>query len=269
MGPGPWFDTHVHLGGPDFDADREAVLARAAAAGVGRLVEIGDAPEDWPRVLALARAWPGVLRCALGLHPYYAERCTDAFLADLERQARLPEVVAVGEIGLDYARGPVAPEIQKAALRRLLAACRDWGKPAVIHCRGAYEDLRLIVKEVFPSPPQGRRFWGVVHCFSGTPEDAESLAAGGWALGADGPATYPKNAALREAFRRAGPEVTVLETDSPYLPPQSRRGKRNEPDAVPEIAAALAQVWALPAADVARATTANAEELFRDRGHNT
>ena len=103
----------------------------------------------------------------------------------------------------------------------------------------------------------------MVHCFSGTPEDAESLAAAGFALGADGPVTYPKNAPLREAFRRAGPGVAVLETDSPYLPPQSCRGRRNEPTAIPEIAAALAEVWGMPVADVARATSANAEELFR------
>ena len=132
----------------------------------------------------------------------------------------------------------------------------------MIHCRNAYEDLRLIVKDIFPSPLPGRRFWGVVHCFSGTPEDAEFFAAAGLAIGADGPVTYPKNAALREAFRRVGAAATVLETDSPYLPPQSSRGKRNEPQAVPEIAAALAQVWGLSVPDVARVTTENACSLF-------
>ncbi len=260
--PAAFFETHAHLTDPQFDADRGEVLARAQAAGVGRLVEIGDSPDEWARVLAFARSRPQTVRCALGLHPYYADRCTDAFLASLGEGCRAPEVAAVGEIGLDYARGPVAPEVQKAALRRLLAACRDWGKPAVIHCRGAYADLRLIVREMFPAPPAGRRFWGVVHCFSGEPEDAESLAAAGFAIGADGPATYPKNAALREAFRRVGAAATVLETDSPYLPPQSCRGKRNEPKAIPEIAAALAPVWGVSVDEVARVTTDNAAALF-------
>lgn len=260
-----FFDTHTHLTDPRFDADREAVLERAAAAGVSRLVEIADAPEDWPRVLAFARARPQVARCALGLHPYYADACTDGFLALLERQARLPEVVAVGEIGLDYAHGPVAPQVQLTALRRLLAACRDWGKPAVIHCREAYADLRSVVQEVFPSPPEGRRFWGVVHCFSGSPDDAEFLTRRGFALGADGPVTYPKNADLREAFRRAGPTATVLETDSPYLPPQSRRGQRNEPSLIPEIAQALAEAWGSDLEEAALVTTANALELFETR----
>ena len=259
----PFFDTHAHLTDPRFDADRDAVLARAAAAGVRRLVEIADAPEDWPRALALARARPESVCCALGLHPYYADRCVDEFLTHLELEAARPEVVAVGEVGLDYARGPVAPAIQRAALRRLLTACRQWDRPVVIHCREAYGDLRAIVKEVFPSPPPGRRFWGVVHCFSGTPEDAEFFSAAGWAVGADGPATYPKNGSLREAFRRVGPSVTVLETDSPYLPPQSRRGQRNEPQAVPEIAAALAEVWEMSVPDVAQVTSENAGALFR------
>ena len=263
MSVGAYFDTHTHLTDPRFDADRVEVLARAAVVGVGRLVEIADSPEDWPRVLAFARAWPESVRCALGLHPYYAERCTDEFLAGLEREIGLPEVVAVGEIGLDYARGPVAPDIQKAALRSLLAACRRWDKPVVIHCREAYADLWAIVQEIFHFPPPGRRFWAVVHCFSGTPDDAESLAVAGWAIGADGPVTYPKNARLREVFRRVGPGVVVLETDSPYLPPQSSRGKRNEPQAVPEIAAALAEVWAMSVSDVARVTSENAGELFR------
>jgi TatD DNase family protein len=258
----PFFDTHVHLTDPRFDADRGEVLARAEASGVGRLVEIGDAPDEWPRVLAFARSRPGSARCALGLHPYYADRCTDPFLERLRDEARAPEVVAIGEIGLDYARGPVAPDVQQTALRRLLAACRDWGKPAVIHCRGAYADMRAIVGEIFPSPPPDRRFWGVVHCFSGEPEDAEFFASAGFAIGADGPVTYPKNAGLRESFRRVGASAAVLETDSPYLPPQSCRGRRNEPKAIPEIAAALAGVWGVTAGEAARLTTENAAALF-------
>jgi TatD DNase family protein len=260
---GFFFDTHAHLTDPRFDADRDEVLARAAAAGVRRLVEIADAPEDWQRVLDFARVRPESVRCALGLHPYYADRCTDELLARLGLEAGLEEVVAVGEIGLDYARGPVAPDIQRAALRRLLVACRQWDKPVVIHCREAYGDLRTILKEVFPSPPIGTRFWGVVHCFSGTPEDAEFFAAAGWAIGADGPVTYPKNDRLRAAFRCVGPGVTVLETDSPYLPPQSCRGRRNEPKSVPETAAALAEVWQMSIADVARASSENALTLYR------
>lgn len=261
--PAPLFDTHVHLTDPQFDADRAAVLERAAAAGVERLVEIGDSPDEWPRVLDFARRGGPAAGCALGLHPYYADRCTDEFLDRLGKEVSRPEVLAVGEVGLDYARGPLAPEVQRQALRRLLAACRAWDKPVVLHCRQAYGDLRALVKEAFPAPPADRRFWGVVHCFSGTPEDAEFFAAAGFAIGADGPVTYPKNDSLREAFRRVGPSAAVLETDSPYLPPQGRRGERNEPGAVADIAAVLAELWALELDATARATSQNAQDLFR------
>lgn len=257
-------DTHTHLGDPQFDADREEAIARAAGAGVGRIVEIADDPEEWSRAVSLARAHPDRMRCSLGLHPYYADRFDAGFVARLKAAlAAAPEAVAIGEIGLDYAKAPIAPEVQRLAFAALLEAGRDWGVPLVIHCRDAYPDLILMLRERFSSPPQDRRFWGVVHCFSGTPEEALACAALGFALGADGPVTYKKNDSLREAFRRAGPGVTVLETDCPYLPPQSSRGKRNEPKSVAEIAARLAEVWGIPAAEVALITGRNAADLFR------
>ena len=114
--------------------------------------------------------------------------------------------------------------------------------PVVLHCRDAYTDLIPELQRHFHGPPPHGRFWGVVHCFSGTPDAAVACAELGFALGADGPVTYPKNDSLREAFARVGPGATVLETDCPYLPPQSIRGKRHEPSSLPEIAARLA-VW--------------------------
>jgi TatD DNase family protein len=257
------FDTHVHLSGPEFESDRAEVLARAAAGGISRMMEIADASEDWPRVLALCRAYPDKLRCALGLHPYYADHCTEDLLSRLEAHARLPEVAAIGEIGLDYARNTIPPEVQKSTLTRLLDVCIRLDQPVVIHCRQAYPDLRALLQSAYPQPPTKHRYWGVIHCFSGTLEDALELTASGFALGADGPVTYPKNGALREAFRRIGPAATVLETDSPYLPPQSCRGRRNEPQALGEIALTLAGVWGLSQPETARVTTDNAQALFR------
>jgi TatD DNase family protein len=243
-----------------FADDREAVLARAADAGVRRIVEVADAAEDWPRVLALARARPALIKAALGIHPYYADKLSEQQLARLERMAALPEVVAIGEIGLDYARGPVPRETQVDCLRRILLASREWKLPLIIHCRQAYTDLRMLFKELFPDPPKARR--GVVHCFSGTPEDAEACIAAGFFLGADGPVTYPKNDSLREAFRRAGPSAVLVETDSPYLPPQSCRGRRNEPANLPEITAALAKIWNLSLDETAAVTMRSGLELF-------
>ena len=257
-----FIDTHTHLAGESFDADREEVLSRAAEAGVVKIVEIGASLEDWPKVLALSRARPQLVRCSLGLHPYEADLCTPEVLERWGRQAAFPETVAVGEIGLDYTRNPLPPQIQKEALRRILEACRPWGKPVIIHCREAYADLREILAAAFAGPRPARP-WGVIHCFSGGVEDAQFLVRAGFMLGADGPVTYPKNTVLREAFRAAGPENTVLETDSPYLPPQSRRGQRNEPKAVVEIAEMLAKVWGIALDEAARITTRNAGKLFQ------
>lgn len=256
-------DTHAHLGDPAFDADREAVYERARAAGVARVVEIADSPDEWDRAVSLARARRGSVRCTLGLHPYYADRYDAGFLGRLKAALdAAPEAVGVGEIGLDYAKALVPREAQKAAFGAILAACRDWGEPVVIHCREAYGDLIPMLREAFAGRAPAGRFWGVVHCFSGTPEEALACAGLGFALGADGPVTYKKNDALREAFRRAGPGAVVLETDSPYLPPQSARGKRNEPAALVEIAARLAELWGLTPEQAAAATTRNAAALY-------
>lgn len=257
-------DTHAHLGDSQFDADRDAVFARAAAAGVGRVVEIADHPDEWGRAIALARARPAVARCTLGLHPYYADLYDAAFLAKLKAALdAAPEAVAIGEIGLDYAKAEVPHDAQRLAFREISVAAKSWGVPVVVHCRDAFVDLVPILKEIYGGKPADRRFWGVIHCFTGTPEDAAACTELGFALGADGPVTYKKNDALRAAFKLAGPDATVLETDSPYLPPLSSRGKRNEPAAIVEIATKLAEVWTIPLQEVGRRTSAAAAALYR------
>jgi len=262
--PMNFIDTHAHLGDPRFDADRDAVFARAAEAGVERVVEIADHPDEWDRAIAIARARPKIARCTLGLHPYYADLYGPGFLDKLKAAlAAAPEAVAIGEIGLDYAKAEVPREAQKKAFEEISSAAKSWAVPVVVHCRDAFSDLIPILARVYGTKPTGSRFWGVVHCFTGTPEDAAACAELGFALGADGPVTYKKNDALREAFRRAGPDATVLETDSPYLPPQSKRGKRNEPSSIVEIAARLAEVWGVTPDEVARRTSAAASELYR------
>lgn len=257
-----FIDTHVHLSDEQFSADRDEVLRRARASGVSRVVEIADEPNQWEAAVALSRARPKQVRCCLGLHPYYASDFSEGLLEKLRLKTRLPEVVAIGEIGLDYVKTDLLKSVQLAALERLLSAAKAWEKPVVVHCRGAYEDLKSVLKGIYHGPPKERRFWGVVHCFSGSAEDAAFCRDRGFALGVDGPVTYPKNESLREAFRQAGASCLVLETDSPYLPPQSSRGKRNEPSAIPEIAAHLARALAIPVEEMADITSRNAEELF-------
>lgn len=256
------FDTHTHLGDAQFDGDREQALARAREAGVGRLVEIADAPSEWEASIALAKAHPEQVRCSLGVHPYYADQYSADLLKKLETQVVLPEVVAVGEIGLDYVKAEVSREVQLKAFESLLTFCRDANKPSVIHCRGAYEDLGVVLRKLFSGPPSGRRFWGVIHCFSGEEADALACRDLGFALGVDGPVTYPKNDPLRKALAAAGKDCLVLETDCPYLPPQSSRGKRNEPAKLPEIAAKLAQTCGVSDDELGRVTLKNGLDLF-------
>jgi TatD DNase family protein len=258
-------ETHMHLGDERYDEDRGAVLERAREAGVSWMVEIADEPGEWDRALKLSRARPEAVRCTLGLHPYYADQWTPELGEKLVSMAKLPEVVGAGEIGLDYFKHcTVSPQRQKEAMAGMLAAAWTAGLPVVVHCRDAYEDLIGILESFYAGKgvPAGRRYFGVVHCFSGTAEQALRCARLGFALGVDGPVTYPKNDALREALKGAGLEALVLETDSPWLPPQSSRGKRNEPRAIAEIAERLASVFGVEKGEVADATSRNARDLF-------
>ena len=257
------FDTHAHLNDPKFDEDRGDVLLRAVEANVGRVVEIADEPADWEKAISLSRARPDLVRCTLGLHPYYADQWTPALGEKLKELAKLPEVVAAGEIGLDYAKCTIAHDVQKEAMMNMLEAADAAGLPVVLHCRDAYADMMPMLSKFYSGRKPTGRFHGVIHCFSGSTEDALQGIELGFALGVDGPVTYPKNDALRAALKAAGIESLVLETDSPYLPPQSSRGKRNEPRAVAEIAARLAQLFALKEEEAAALTTKNAHDLFR------
>jgi len=255
----------MHLGDTRFDEDRDVVLARAVEAGVEWFVEIADEPREWDRAIALSRARPERVRCTLGLHPYYADQWTSELGEKLLSMARLPEVVGAGEIGLDYFKYCTVPaDRQKEAMRGMLACSWEAGLPVVVHCRDAYADLVPILEEFFQGKalPAGRRYFGVVHCFSGTAEEARRCAGAGFALGVDGPITYPKNNDLRTALKGAGLEALVLETDSPWLPPQSGRGKRNEPRAIAEICERLSELFELEKEKVAGATTRNARDLF-------
>lgn len=254
------FDTHAHLCDSRFDADRDAVLQRAAVSGVVRIMEIGDAPHDWDKVLALAAARPATVHASLGFHPHYAQDWSEAAASRLA--VLRDRFAAVGEIGLDYVVSKAPREIQIPVFRRMLALAAEWGKPVVVHCREAFGDLFPALAEAAPALARGG-VPGVIHCFSGGVAEAERAAALGFYLGVDGPLTYPKNEALRKAVVAAGLERVVLETDSPYLPPQSSRGQRNEPARLPEVAARLAGLFGVPAQEAARRTTENGLRLFR------
>jgi TatD DNase family protein len=254
-------DTHAHLTDGAFGGDVAGVIERARALGVEIILDVADAPEGWERTLGLCAEFP-VVRAALGLHPCFADRFSPLVAERLCREASRPEVVAAGEIGLDYARCPIPSSSQIAAFIGMLEAAESAGLPVIIHCRDAFGDLFETLDRFYGKRPAGCPR-GVLHCFSGGREEAAMGLRLGFLLGADGPVTYPKNHGLRAALGEAGLGGIVLETDSPYLPPQSSRGKRNEPSSVVEVAAALARIFSKTPEEVAAETSRNAREVFR------
>ena len=260
-------ETHAHLNDKAFDADRPAVLEKVFQAGVGKIVEIACAPGEWAQGEQLAAAYPGRVACAFGAHPEYTRTLTPALMSELDFFMDKPCAVALGEVGLDYWWDIGTKEEQLALLEAQLPLCARFGKPAVFHARNgkapaqnAYADLLEALKRWSYRP--AKKFRGVLHCFSGSWADASAGLDLGLALGVNGTFTYKKNDDLRETVRKAGLENIVLETDCPYLPPQSARGKRNDPSYLPEIAAMVATYLGAGNSQVADKTTANALELF-------
>jgi TatD DNase family protein len=261
-------DTHAHLSDPQFDPDREEALLRAFEQGVGGLVEIADNESEWPKARALAERHPGRLFWSAGLHPHYADKWDDGLPARLRDACRHPQLVAVGEIGLDYFRNPLPPELQRKTFAAALRVAVEADKPVVLHCRekdpasaSAQEDMLAILKDAFPGTSSVPR--GVAHCFQGRLDFAKAFMALGFFIGVDGPLTYPNASPLRALFRELPLDRIVLETDSPYLPPQDRRGGRNEPSFIEAVARALAALKGVAVEDVRERTSANAEKLYR------
>lgn len=244
-------DTHAHLHDPAFDADREAVLARARAAGVGAFLTIGTDVATSEAAVALAGAHPDVY-AAVGIHPHEARTVDPAALARLAVLARAPRVVAIGEIGLDYYRNLAPPETQRAALVAQLRLAGAAGKPVLLHCREAHADLLDLC-----AAEGDAGVGGILHCFSGDLAVAHRGLALGLLISIAGPVTYPSARRLGDVVRALPLETLVLETDCPYLPPQPWRGQRNEPAYLPATAARVAALRDVPVAAIAAATTAN------------
>ncbi len=259
-------DTHCHLTAAQFDADREAVMARAQAAGVMAMVTIATDLNDAMAVVTLAAAQPAVY-AAVGIHPNEAARLPPDWPESLRALAGRPRVVAIGEIGLDYYWRRTPEDIQKGVLRRQLDLAAELGLPVIIHDREAHDDLRRelqdwVWRRVPGTPLAARPFVGVLHSFSGDRAMAEEALAWGFVLGVAGLVTFHNARGLQALVRHLPPERVVVETDSPYLAPHPYRGRRNEPAHVALVAAKLAKLWELPAAQVATMTTATADRLF-------
>jgi len=260
-------DSHCHLTWNSFDADRSEVIARAAAAGVTRLVTIGTDLESSRQCVALARAHPGVY-AAVGIHPNDLGEQTPSFLAELSALAADPHVAAIGEIGLDYYWERVPHPIQQAAFEAQLALAAAVGKPVIIHDREAHADVMATLRAwvhadaTRQSALAGRRFWGVLHSFSGDLAMAQEALTWPFLLSFAGPVTFKNAQALHALVAQLPLDRLLLETDAPFLTPHPQRGQRNEPARVALVAEAVARLLGRPLADVAAQTTATASEFF-------
>jgi len=240
-------DSHCHLDFPDFAADIDAVVARAQAAGLTKIVTISTRVRRHGEVLAIAERFENVF-CSVGTHPHYAH----------EERARHPKVIGIGEVGLDYHYDNSPREAQERGLRTHITAARETGLPLIIHCRDADADMARILAEemrqgVFPA---------VLHCFTGGRELARTGVALGAYVSFSGILTFKKSDALRAIAAELPADRVLVETDAPYLAPQPWRGKRNEPAYVVETARVLAQCRGVSAEEIAQQTTENFFRLF-------
>ncbi|HVU70196.1 MAG TPA: TatD family hydrolase [Ktedonobacteraceae bacterium] len=249
-------DSHAHIDTSRFDSDREAVIQAAFAGGVTRIIDPGCDLASSRAALALARAYPGAIFAGVGTHPHEATTHTPEVEAEYRAMAQEPEVVAIGEFGLDYFRMLSPRDIQREVFVAHLRLAREFALPCIIHVRDAHDD----VMELLRAHGQGLR--GVFHCFSGTVAQAEEcLEFAGFLLSFAGPLTKQGNE-LPEVARLAPLSRILVETDSPYLVPKPLRERRNEPLFVKQTALKLAEIRGLSLEEVAEATTANAVRLF-------
>lgn len=250
-------DTHTHLDFEQYDTDREAVLQRAAEAGVEWLLDVGTDLASSRRAVSLAAAEPRVW-AAVGLHPHEAASWTAEVQSELRALARHPRVVAIGETGLDYYRDLSPRGRQREAFEAQLALALELGLPLIVHDREAHEDVLSILRTA-----AGAGLRGVMHCFSGGPELARRVVELGMHVGIAGPITYPRATALAEVARTVPLERLLIETDCPYLAPQAYRGRRNEPAYVRLVAERVAELRGITPEEVGRVTSRNARDLFR------
>ncbi|HRO13027.1 TatD family hydrolase [Amaricoccus sp.] len=250
-------DSHCHLDFPDFAGEQAAIVARAKAAGVSRMVTICTRLRQAPQVRAIAEANEGVFWAA-GTHPMHAAEEPLARIDELVALAALPKFVGIGETGLDYHYTASSAAIQQESLRLHVEAARQTGLPLIIHARDADADMARILAEEHAAG----RFSCVMHCFTSGAQLAETALSLGFYLSISGIATFRSAEALRAIFTAAPRDRLLVETDSPYLAPQPHRGKRNEPAFTADTARFMAAHLGLAPEEFAALTTANFDRLF-------
>jgi TatD DNase family protein len=247
-------DSHAHLDDADFDADRAAVIERARAAGIRYILVAGGGGSadrlDSPLSVAQEHDW---IYASTGVHPHEARNFTDAHAEKILQLGRHPKVVAVGEIGLDYYYDHSPREIQKQVMIRQMELARQLKRPIIIHCRDAWADLREVVEAHWKSAGLG----GILHCFTGSDDDARAFLDWGFLISFAGNLTFKKAENLREVAPSIPLDRLLTETDCPYLAPVPYRGKRNEPAYVQGVTQELARLHHLPETELGHQVVEN------------
>ncbi|MEJ2715743.1 MAG: TatD family hydrolase [Deltaproteobacteria bacterium] len=254
-------DSHAHLELEPLVNDVDAVVKRAAEAGVAAIITVGIDLDDVQRALEIADRFEQVF-ASVGFHPHNAKEVSEAALHEMEQSAAHPKVVGYGEIGLDFFRNLSPQSVQKAVFHEQLFLAKSLGRPVVIHLRNAYEQGLTMLEQAAPFPAGG-----VIHCFSGNEQDAERAIALGFHISIPGTITYKKNEKLRSIVKSLPADRLLVETDCPFLSPEPRRGKTNEPANILYTARKVAEVRIVSLDEVARTTTRNAIRLFHLPGH--
>jgi TatD DNase family protein len=259
----PLIDSHCHLEAKDFRApdgtdERDTIVARAEAAGVGAFVCIGSGGslQEVENAIAWAEKSPRIW-AAIGIHPHDAARMDEPTFTRIAELARHPRVVAVGETGLDYHYDHSPRDVQAKVFARFLQLAASIHKPVTLHIREAHEDARAIY-----AAEADRSLGGIVHCFTGTPEDADAWLQLGLHISFSGILTFKSAAPIQAAAKNVPAERILVETDCPYLAPIPHRGKRNEPAFVVHTAAKLAELRGVTPGEIARQTSENTARLL-------
>jgi TatD DNase family protein len=255
-----YIDSHAHLTSSTIYDQVDGMIEKARLAGVSRIINICTDPITLERGLILKQKYPCVYNTA-ATTPHDVEKEGELVFPLIEKHAHNGDLVAIGETGLDYYYEHSSPELQKEFLKRYLHLALDCRLPVIIHCREAFADFFRIIDSDYTI--SGKHAPGVLHCFTGTVEEADEVIKRGWYLSLSGIVTFKKSEQLREVAKRVPLEQLFIETDSPYLAPQSMRGKINEPSFIVETAKCIAQIKGVSIEELAKATRFNAERFFR------
>lgn len=254
-------DSHAHLDMSRFDADRDEVIRRATQAGVTSIINMGIDLASSQKAIELAKRYP-IVSAAVGIHPQDSKSITQADIAKLGELLHDSAVVAIGEIGLDFYRDYAPHEQQIKALKWQLALADEANLPVIIHCRQAEKETTAILTDWQAKQASVPELPGVIHCFNGSLELANKYLDIGFYISLGAYIGYPSSKAFREVVKQLPLDRLLIETDCPFLPPQSHRGQRNEPAYVMETAKELAAIKGLPLETTAKHTSANAARLF-------